>query len=136
MAQGQYEAMKAGEDMYNSRVNQTLAMRNSFFGGEGALAQGANQANLSNQSNIANIYAQSGQNKNQLAFNAWDAANKNNLAGAQFNWNKQTDLWNRDNDLYNRAASERTYKTGQTEARSQALAGGGDGIVAGVRSLF
>lgn len=136
MAQGEYESMKAGEDMYNSRFNQQMQRRQSFFGGEGGLATNAANNSMQNNSKVADMWAQDSQQKNQSAFQAWQGTNANNLAGANFNWQKNTDTWNRDNDLYNRAAAERTYQTAQTSDRATALGSGVGGIAGGVRGLF
>lgn len=136
LAQGEYEAMKAGEDMYNSRFNQQMQRRQSFFGNEGRLAETSNQLGMQNRTNLANMYMQDSQNKNQMAFNTWQAQNDFRLKGAQFNWNKNTDLWNRDNDLYNRAKIERDWNAEQNAQRTQALASGGGAIGGGVRNLF
>lgn len=136
MAQGEYEAMKAGEDMYNSRFNQQMQRRQSFFGNEGGLAQNYNQLNMQNRTNQANLLAQDSQNKNQMAFNSWQAMNDNNMKNSNFNWSKLTDTWNRDNDLYNRAKTERDWNADQTSQKMMAASSGAGQLASGVRGFF
>lgn len=93
LAQGAATKMFAGEDLYNSRLQNLLNMRNNFFQNEGQLAQNAESNKIQNSQFNANLgmtnaqmlnnwYMQNAQNQNQ--FNLSNSANQNqyNLASA------------------------------------------------------
>lgn len=128
IAQGAYSQQQAGEDMYNSRFNQGMQKRNSFFQNEMGVAQNANTAKQAWANSLANTQQQEGQAKNNFAANMFGQTNAARQAGQNAAWGRQTDIWGRQNDLFNQANTNRTYNTEQNGAKwgagAQAAEGG------------
>ncbi len=86
-AQGQYQAMNAGQGLYNSEIQNLLGERQNFFGTEGQMAQNygeqqqqqgeflsglQSQANLANNAQQNSYNLQSNENQNQFNSNLYN----------------------------------------------------------------
>lgn len=114
IAQGAYSQQQAGEDMYNSRFNQAMQKRNSFFQNEMGVAQNANTAKQAWANSLANTQQQAGQSQNNFNANIFGQANAARQAGQNAAWGRQTDIWGHQKDLYNMADKNRSFQAGQT----------------------
>lgn len=114
--------------MYNSRFNQGMQKRNSFFQNEMGVAQNANTAKQAWANSLANTQQQEGQAKNNFAANMFGQTNAARQAGQNAAWGRQTDLWGHQKDMFDQANINRTYNTTQNAAKwgagAQAFEGG------------
>lgn len=88
LAQGAATKMFAGEDLYNSRLQNLLNERQSFFSGEGQMAQNANNNQMQNSQFNASLGMQNAgmlnnynlqNSQNQNSFNLGSSQNQNSF---------------------------------------------------------
>ncbi len=123
--------------MYNSRFNQAMQKRNSFFQNEMGVAQNANTAKQAWANSLANTQQQAGQSHNNFNANIFGQANAARQAGQNAAWGRQTDIWGHQKDLFNMANTNRSFNADQTAGAwgaGASAAEGGLGMLA--RAVF
>lgn len=154
LAQGAATKMFAGEDLYNSRLQNLLNQRQSFFAGEGQMAQNANNnqmqnsqfnanlgmsnANMLNNYNLSNSQNQNqynlgaSQNQNQYNLASAGAANSYNLGSAGMQNTYNLGNFNNQMSQYN---AQQAQNVSRNASVGNAIGGAGSLVIGGGKAL-